>query len=88
MVELTGIEPATSGVQNRRSPNLSYSPKNWLPGFLRMFNPNFQDYYLVGLSGLEPLTSRLSGVRSNQLSYRPLAALIHLVRACQATLTS
>jgi hypothetical protein len=29
MVELTGIEPATSGVQNRRSPNLSYSPKNW-----------------------------------------------------------
>ena len=50
MVELTGFEPATSALQGRRSPELSYSPE--------------VGRGVVGLSGFEPLTSRLSGVRS------------------------
>jgi hypothetical protein len=82
MVELTGIEPATSGVQNRRSPDWATAPKTFL---LKHFlirhaalfaQPNLKsEIKMVGLSGFEPLTSRLSGVRSNQLSYRPFYSL-------------
>ena len=60
-VELTGIEPATSSVQGKRSPNWATAPwTKWMA----------EDQ--VGLRGLEPRTSSLSGMRSNHLSYKPI----------------
>ena len=59
VVELTGIEPATSWMQIRRSPNWATAPLN------------FTAVDQVGLRGLEPRTSSLSGMRSNHLSYKP-----------------
>ena len=58
-VELTGIEPATSWMQIRRSPNWATAPKLFLA------------VDQVGLRGLEPRTSSLSEMRSNHLSYKP-----------------
>ena len=60
LVELTGIEPATSALQTGALP-AELQPRGVGPR-------------VVGLSGFEPLTSRLSAVRSSQLSYRPVAA--------------
>ena len=56
LVEDTGIEPATSWMQIRRSP--------------RWANPPFR--FLVGRERLELSTPPLSRVCSNQLSYRPM----------------
>ena len=56
MVEVNGLEPMTSCVQGRRSPNWATPP---IP-------------FLVGLDGVEPSTSRLSGVRSNQAELQAL----------------
>ena len=58
LVELTGIEPMTSWMQIRRSPNWAKAPI-----ILAVAK--------VGLRGLEPRTSALSGQRSNHLSYKP-----------------
>ena len=61
LVELTGIEPATSWMQIRRSPNWATAPyTEWMT------------VDQVGLRGLEPRTSSLSGMRSNHLSYKPI----------------
>ena len=62
-VELTGIEPATSGLQSPRSPNWATAPES--------FDRNLPTQN-VGLGRLELPTSRLSGVRSNHLSYKPI----------------
>ena len=59
LVEIVGIEPATSCLQGRRSPSWAISP-------------SISFRLLVGPSGLEPPTLRLSVVRSSQLSYRPI----------------
>ena len=58
LVELTGIEPATSWMQIRCSPNWATAPI-------------IMAVDQVGLRGLEPRTSSLSGMRSNHLSYKP-----------------
>ena len=59
LVEIVGIEPATSCLQGRRSPSWAISP------YLHFRK-------VVGPSGLEPPTLRLSVVRSSQLSYGPI----------------
>ena len=71
LVEVNGLEPMTSCVQSRRSPNLSYTPNAISDcGSQRTFIPK-SEFIMVGLDRFELSTSRLSGVRSNQLSYRP-----------------
>ena len=67
-VETRGLEPLTSAVQGRRSPNWAMSPSkgNSLP------KQTMYKKYLVGLPGLEPGTSPLSEERSNRLSYKPV----------------
>ena len=76
IVELIGIEPITSALQGRRSPNWAIAPNNFLgPNILLHYVYELSRLRCVGLSGVEPLTSRLSGVRSNQLSYRPRSFL-------------
>ena len=64
LVEITGIEPVTSALQGRRSPNWAISPKKQI-----LYSP---EALLVGLGRFELPTSRLSGARSNQLSYKPI----------------
>ena len=62
-MELTGIEPATSCLQSRRSPKLSYSPEI----FYDICYPSL----IMGLGGVEPPTPPLSGACSNHLSHKP-----------------
>ena len=66
MVEVIGIEPTTSCVQGRRSPNWATPPRTVSPD-------RISKKKVVGLDRFELSTSRLSGVRSNQLSYRPIS---------------
>ena len=63
LVEIVGIEPATSCLQGRRSPSWAKPPYFHLTIF-----------EVVGQNGLEPSTSRLSVVCSSQLSYWPISA--------------
>ena len=58
-MELSGIEPLTSCVQNRCSTFWAIAP-------LKIFISK------IGLSGFEPPTSPLSRVCSNHLSYKPI----------------
>ena len=85
LVEMTGVEPATSWMQIRRSANWATSPllnfgcgdRIWTCDLWVMSPTSYlaappRAISMVGLGRLELPTSRLSGVRSNQLSYRPL----------------
>ena len=61
-LELTGVEPATSCLQSRRSPNWAIAP------CYKHFKP-----WKMGLDRVELSTPALSEQCSNQLSYRPRA---------------
>ena len=58
-LEMTGFEPVTSGLQNRRSPT-ELHPRRMSSSELRVL-------------GFEPRTSALSELRSSQLSYTRLS---------------
>ena len=62
IMELTGIEPATSCLQSMRSPDWATAPiGSYIRGLLQ----------IMGLERLELSTPALSEQCSNQLSYRP-----------------
>jgi hypothetical protein len=63
-LELTGVEPATSCLQSRRSPNWAIAP-------IPIFSLN------MGLDRVELSTPSLSEKCSNQLSYRPGSCILH-----------
>ena len=71
-MEVTGLEPVASGLQSRRSSQLSYTPTvvGRRAGIARGEND-----VVVGARGLEPRTSALSGRRSSRLSYAPTSSL-------------
>ena len=56
-METVGIEPATSALQGRRSPNVSYIPK----AFLARVPANIT--VLVSREGIEPSTARIKSRR-------------------------
>ncbi len=59
MAELTGLEPAASGVTGQRSNRLNYNSKKAVLGRGEM----------AELTGLEPAASGVTGQRSNRLNY-------------------
>ena len=71
MMELMGIEPTTSGLQNRRSPSLSYSPEGW--GVAEAVSPNGER------AGLRSRPWGLSSLPSH-VRLRPGAGPVVLVR--------
>lgn len=75
-VETTGLEPTTSAVQRRRSPNWATSPiptNCWRE--VRFYLVAL--FWEVGVPRFELGTSSLSAMRSNQLSYTPPNNQIH-----------